>query len=1161
MATTTSYIILDTRGALLRDYHGSSYKSVETPDGPIPSWQDGLSAFIDKTLWPILNDYAPRQVLCCFDGGNNFRRSIYAQYKQKRRDKKTSTELSSQVDELQKQAKRLLAYLGCRVVWVPGEEADDLIALLCERIEADSLVVRSYDADLLQLVDRRTNVLKDGRLYSLSGFGQSEHEGLPLRFIRLHKSICGDASDGYPGVQGAGPKFFEDLRTNYGDDGLDQLEDIVRNRNYGLLQGQSDRWLKKLGDQWAEWELSYTLAGLHPEACYGAINGAPKRPVWYVRAPDQWKVMEVLKALHLEERLNGVIKWMPTQELLTATRAQDLVALMPTILASPIVSYDFESSDKLGHAEFRKADPNYVDVLSQELAGLSINFGKNLERTIYIPFDHANTANFDKDWARWILQSLDSRSDRCVVQNANFELSVAKTDLGLDLKAPYDTAVMASYVDENEESGLKQNSLAWFGYAQTSYKEVTQGRAMWELTGEEVLSYGCDDSFLTSHLFDVKRHILQMEGSWEFYRTYEVEPAVDDVATFVAGTEVDLVEMNRLREDAAQRVSAATAAVHTALAEYCNTGDTETITQCAQGLLQEWWSTDQYRYESKPEQAQDAYKRLWEKAWKGCFYEPPKTRVEINFIATAGQLNSVLTLLDPYCPLVSATSSPGIDRWSQSMDAYYEKGPEQEPQLRQFQGLLVAAKRVLAPAARSGAAYQALVEFCKSVLARFEKGKVSVEGDHLNFGSNPQMAALLYGKLRLPVRRRSKVQRGSLRDKKGLKGTPAVGLKAIAAAFVKDILEEDDWRSQILLDYKTICLLRQEESLYYKKYPLLVHPRDGKLHPQYKNCGTATRRPTGSAPNDLQVSKKDGSKIRKCYVGGGYGDGKRVYVSADFSNQEVVITACESKDPVMLRAFMSMPRQDIHSLTASGFADTLLHRSGFDFLTKITYEQFSEMLRDDTNPALVEAAKDVRNRYAKACNFLILYGGGYTTLAENLLISEDLARELMDKTFLLYQRIQPWQQEVAEFAKIHGYVETAYGNRRHATKDLYSADNKLVRRQERQLINYTVQGCAADILKVVRQDMRRRDFLGKYKLRAMKQVYDEITASVPIDLAADYAEELAEVMTVTPFGYPVGMKVDLSIGPTWGSTKEVVDEHKYSSLARPLIEEAVYQCR
>jgi 5'-3' exonuclease len=49
---------------------------------------------------------APRQIYACFDGGNTYRRSIYAEYKQKRRDR------DSEIDDVvKKKADQFVANL------------------------------------------------------------------------------------------------------------------------------------------------------------------------------------------------------------------------------------------------------------------------------------------------------------------------------------------------------------------------------------------------------------------------------------------------------------------------------------------------------------------------------------------------------------------------------------------------------------------------------------------------------------------------------------------------------------------------------------------------------------------------------------------------------------------------------------------------------------------------------------------------------------------------------------------------------------------------------------------------------------------------------------------------------------------------------------------
>jgi DNA polymerase-1 len=390
--------------------------------------------------------------------------------------------------------------------------------------------------------------------------------------------------------------------------------------------------------------------------------------------------------------------------------------------------------------------------------------------------------------------------------------------------------------------------------------------------------------------------------------------------------------------------------------------------------------------------------------------------------------------------------------------------------------------------------------------------------------------------LGLPVRRRSKPTEGSLRAKHKLPGSPAVGLKAIAAALVYDV-PEGDWRRPVLDSYHNLCKNQQLQSLYFNKLPLWRHPRDGKVHPYLRNCGTVTRRPSGASPNFLQVAK---GPIRTLILPGKYeGDEEeRVIVSIDLANQELVILGYESGDPTMLDAFMSSPRKDLHSLTSTGFAHKRLPALGVPVHSKLAYEAFMAGRKSQDKP-VAEAYNKVRNKFAKACNFLIAYGGGYTKLAENLLISENEAKELIDSTFALYPGVKVWQNNTADFAKEHGYVKMAYGTRRHATTELWSEDNGKVKRQERQLCNAVIQSGAAEILKVIRQRMVDRDIVGRYRARMLLPIYDEMTASVPLSLAKDYIMEMADIMRVTPPGKPVGMEVEASVGWTWGSQIEI----------------------
>lgn len=1458
--------ILDLRGLLLKTYHGSEDQSVAQG----ACWQAALIDFMDTHLLPLLKHAAPRQIIVVLDKGNTYRRNLWQDYKQARRAEVRDPATEQETKELQERAQELLVYLGAKIMWVPGEEADDVIALLCQKL-AGPKIVYTVDADLLALVNENTQVLRAGKLYAQPALLGVVHS-VPYALVSLNKALVGDSSDGYRGVPGLGEKAWESLLATYGEPGMQWLAAILEADDPAPLQPYTevDPQLAKVYANWPDARRCWLLANLHPDACYGSYRTnsgktLPKRPEWRVRLPSRERVANVLSdALRmtttavifdaqLGQYLENFERFFLTERLITANDAGELVTLLPEILASEVVAYDFESSDKLQHAPFRQASTkDFVDVLAQELAGISINWGDNSQHTIYISFDHADTANLNRDWATWLLQSLSAREERCVVHNASFELTVTLRNLGFMPRAPFDTQILSSYCDENEEAGLKALSQRVLNYRQTSYAEVTGGRAMWEVPAVDVVSYGCDDSLVTAHLFDLFKTIMHLEGSWDFYDKYEVSPAADDVYSFVAGTRIDLDRLAELRAASAERREQAELALRTALAEH--PGDERQAQQAATTLLAEYWAVEQFKYVDDPAAGQESYQALWQRAWQACFYTPPVAITASKpFAATPTGINTVIALIDPRAPKLKSLSVKEIEQYDDLLADYLAPLSSIDRaviDLRELANLLHGARQWLKPGKRSGNNYERLRDFCQGILDEKAPVKVTASGSTLNFGSAPQMAQFLYGLLGLPIRRRSKVVEGTFRAKHGLSGSPATGLKAAAAAIVWD-LQEGDWRIEVLHNYATVCKEQQLESLYYKKYPLWVSPIDGRIHPQQRNCGTATRRPAGSSPNILQVAS---GPMRTMFSAG---EG-RVFVSLDVSSQEILIAACTSKDPIMLDAFMQNPRLDIHSLTASGIAPVLLPRMGVPWNGPMSYEQFVSGLHSD-DEKVKAAHKNIRKRYAKACiaegspvltdrgcvpieqveitdlvwdgvewvwhegvifkgiqevitydgltatrdhvvylqhgekqslgeamesasrprlavgerhgqavrfsegnfrgllseagraiaslcdnalrglwegagqaygesglrenthmplqpqevyersngapggqvpgdqaamrqselrglpllwwagytkllhvgraicslhnfrasargllrfgdrsgrqqwplrarefalsysgaeygeyqtdcvggvprnedakgarmapteafspgvslhklncaetvtglrsgrggpvgipkavlgrekvydivnagprhrftvsgkivancNFGVIYGSSAVGLAENMMIEKREAETVYNAFMSMYSRIGAWQAECSDFARQHGYVLMPFGTRRHAEPDLWSDERKLSGRQERQLGNSCIQGAAAEMLKVMRQGIFDHNMRERYRMESTFFVYDEITSSVPVELAKDYILELAEIMRIQAPGFEVAMDVEAAIGPTWGSQVEV----------------------
>ena len=181
----------------------------------------------------------------------------------------------------------------------------------------------------------------------------------------------------------------------------------------------------------------------------------------------------------------------------------------------------------------------------------------------------------------------------------------------------------------------------------------------------------------------------------------------------------------------------------------------------------------------------------------------------------------------------------------------------------------------------------------------------------------------------------------------------------------------------------------------------------------------------------------------------------------------------------------------------------------------------------------------IRKKPAKQTNFLIAYMGTAFTLARNLIIPYDKADEMMESTFDLYPGIRAWQTSMGEFARNHGYTETAYGNRRHLNNKIFSTDKKKRKRIDRQGANAVIQGTAADILKIVLAIADKTRLFKETNSILLAPVYDEITSSVPVSKVVEYVQRLTEIMELTPPNHAVPMEADVSIGPDWQLLKEI----------------------
>jgi len=236
------------------DFNKALTNVLHTSDG---LYTNGVYSFF-KTLLSIVKKQKPSHLAIAWDKNRNtFRRDLYSQYKENRKD--VRTELKSQFEMCQK----TLEYIGVKQYIIDGYEADDIIGAISKRIE-DKLHVRilSKDKDVLQLISENTdvwyinpfayqfnkdygidtktlNIPEKVALYNKDILLKSM-EIEPKQVIEL-KALQGDTSDNIPGIPGVGEKtalslikFFKNIYSMYDiieKTDLNTLKENLKNNN------------------------------------------------------------------------------------------------------------------------------------------------------------------------------------------------------------------------------------------------------------------------------------------------------------------------------------------------------------------------------------------------------------------------------------------------------------------------------------------------------------------------------------------------------------------------------------------------------------------------------------------------------------------------------------------------------------------------------------------------------------------------------------------------------------------------------------------------------------------------------------------------------------------------------------------------------------------
>ena len=122
------------------------------------------------------------------------------------------------------------------------------------------------------------------------------------------------------------------------------------------------------------------------------------------------------------------------------------------------------------------------------------------------------------------------------------------------------------------------------------------------------------------------------------------------------------------------------------------------------------------------------------------------------------------------------------------------------------------------------------------------------------------------------------------------------------------------------------------------------------------------------------------------------------------------------------------------------------------------------MIAAETNQCPIACVTDLQRQTAKHICYGIIYGIGRIALAEKLNVTEEEAGHFMEKFKNRFIGIKEFTRRTIDSAKSKGYVVTMGGRKRYFST-INSTTAQARSRAERQAVNTTVQGSAADLVK------------------------------------------------------------------------------------------------
>lgn len=355
-------------------------------------------------------------------------------------------------------------------------------------------------------------------------------------------------------------------------------------------------------------------------------------------------------------------------------------------------------------------------------------------------------------------------------------------------------------------------------------------------------------------------------------------------------------------------------------------------------------------------------------------------------------------------------------------------------------------------------------------------------GLECNLASPKQVGDMLVQKFNVPLKKKAS----------GAYSTNEQDLIQFAAGFpiITDILK-----------FREYAKLR---STYINSLIEKIAP-DGRIHTTYNQAGAVTGRLSSTNPNlqNIPVSSDIGKQIKSCFKA----DRGHALISFDYSQQELRILAHMSQEEKLIESFQK--GLDIHKVTASQLFNT-----NYDEVTK------------------------KQRQIAKTINFGIIYGMSSYGMSTSLQITPEEADLFIHTFFNNFPQIKKFFDQLIANGKKQDYIETILGRRRHVFPT-YLPKKVIDNATRRILLNFPIQGSAADLIKKAMVEIDRQ-VLPKYpQAKLLLQIHDELVFEIPQSMEKkEFITDTINSM-MSAYELSVPMEVEAKIGENWGEMEKI----------------------